>query len=197
MLVGHPSVGVESLRSLVELAKAKPGTISYGSAGIGGSGHLSGELMAAVTGARMVHVPYKGGAQAMADLIGGQVQLLFASAPTAVPQIQAGKIRAFAVTVPKRIAALPDVPTFAEQGYPDYEASVWFAMVMPNGTPPDIVTRVREALVSALAAPSVAEAIRKQGYEAETSTPEALNALIHSEHQKWGRVIREANIRQD
>jgi tripartite-type tricarboxylate transporter receptor subunit TctC len=101
------------------------------------------------------------------------------------------------VTVPKRIAALPDVPTFAEQGYPDYEASVWFAMVMPNGTPPDIVTRVREALVSALAAPSVAEAIRKQGYEAETSTPEALNALIHSEHQKWGRVIREANIRQD
>ena len=197
VLVGHPSVGAESLRNLVELAKAKPGTISYGSAGIGGSGHLSGELMTAVTGARMVHVPYKGGAQAMADLIGGQVQLLFASAPTAVPQIQAGKIRAFAVTVPKRIAALPDVPTFAEQGYPDYEASVWFAMVMPIGTPPEIVARVREALVSAVGAPGVGEAIRKQGYEVETSTPDALNALIHAEHQKWGRVIREANIRQD
>lgn len=194
VLVGHPSVPAQTLRELLGLARTKPDSLSFGSSGIGGSGHLAGELMAALTGARIVHVPYKGGAQSMSDLIGGQIQLLFASAPTAVPQIRAGKIRAFAVTVSERLAALPEVPTFAEEGVPGYEASVWFAMVAPAGTAPAIVTRVREALLASLAAPEVVAAIRRQGYEVATTSPAALAELIGADLAKWGKVIRDANI---
>lgn len=194
VLVGHPSVPAQTLRELLDVARTRPDSLSFGSSGIGGSGHLAGELMAAVTGARIVHVPYKGGAQSMSDLIGGQIQLLFASAPTAVPQVRAGKIRAFAVTVPERLAALPDVPTFAEQGVAGYEASVWFAMVAPAGTPSGIVARVREALLASLAAPEVVAAIRRQGYEVATTTPAALADLIGADLAKWGKVIRDASI---
>lgn len=194
LLVAHPSVKANTVQELIAEAKAKPGALSYGTSGIGGAGHLAAELFQSMTGTQMTHVPYKGGSQAVADLIGGQVPLLFSSMATAIPHVNTGKIKAIAVTSATRASALPEVRTVAEQGLPGFEASVWFAMVGPAGLPAEIVARINEALNAALADPAVQDAIRKQGYEPAPSTPEAFAKRIRADHEKWGKVIRDANI---
>lgn len=195
VVVAHPSLAAASIRELVDLARAKPGALSFGSSGTGSSGHLAGELLKAIANVDIVHVAYKGGAQSMTDLIGGQIQLLFASLPTAVPQVRAGKIKALGVTSAVRATALREVPTVAEQGFDQYEASVWFGLVGPAGLPADVVNRVRAALVAALADPAVQEGIQRQGYDVAVSTPEQLASRIRGDLAKWNKVINAAGIR--
>ncbi len=144
--------------------------------------------------ANLIHVPYKGGGPAMSDLLGGQIPSVFASATTAVPQVKAGKLRALGTTGAKRSATMPDVPTIAEQGYPGYEATNWYAFVAPARTPKDIVARLNRDIVKTLNDPATHEAIFKQGEEPTPSTPEELAKHIEREHATWGRVIREAGI---
>lgn len=194
LLVAHPSVKANTVQELIAAAKADPGALSYGTSGIGGGGHLAAELLQSMTGTKMTHVPYKGGSQAVADLIGGQVPLLFSSMATAIPHVKTGKIKAIAVTSSTRASALPDVPTVAEQGLPGFEASVWFAMVGPAGLPAEIVARVNEAMNAALNDPAVQEAVRKQGYEPAPGSVKAFADRIRADHEKWGKVIRDANI---
>lgn len=195
VVVAHPGVAAGSIRELADLARARPGTLSFGSSGTGSSGHLAGELLKSMAGVDIVHVAYKGGAQSMTDLIGGQIPLLFASLPTAVPQIRAGKIKALGVTSSARASALPEVPTVSEQGFADYEASVWFGLVGPAGLPAEIVTRVRNALIVALEDRTVQEGIQRQGYDVATSTAAQLAARIRNDLAKWHKVIGSAGIR--
>lgn len=194
LIVSHASLAVRTLPELIQLAKARPGTISYGTSGVGGGGHLAAELLQSAAGIQLIHVPYKGGNQAAADLAGGQIPLLFSSMATAIPHVEAGRINALATTSAARASALPKVPTVAELGFPGFEASVWFAMVGPAGLPASIVRQVNAALNQALADPQVQDMIRRQGYEPGSGTPEALAAQIRADHAKWGKVIRNANI---
>ena len=190
----HPSVPAHNLTDLVKLAKARPGTITYGTSGIGGSAHLSGELLQAMTGAELVHVPYKGGSPAAVDLVGGQIPMLFASTGTALPFIQSGKMRALAVTSIKRSSVLPDVPTVAEQGYPGYDATVWFALVAPARLPADISARLHGALQGALADPAAQQALRRQGYEPIPGAADIVSARVRADLAKWGQLIRDKKI---
>lgn len=194
LLVAHPSVQANTVQELIAEARSKPGALSYGTSGIGGAGHLAAELLQEMAGIKMEHVPYKGGSQAAADLIGGQVPLLFSSMATAIPHVQTGKMKAIAVTSLTRASALPDVPTVAEQGLPGFEASVWFAMVGPANLPAEIVAKVNRAINAALADPKVQDSIRRQGYEPVSGPPDGLAAQIRADHEKWGRVIRDAKI---
>ena len=194
LIVAHPSTPVKTVPELVALAKSKPGTLSYGTSGVGGAAHLAAELLQSVTGAKLIHVPYKGGAQAVTDLVGGQLPLLFSSLGRAMAHVQAGRIRTVAVTSLARAAALPDVPTVAEQGYPGFEASVWFAMVGPAKLPAEIVAKANAALNSALADPAVKDAIRKQGYDPIAGTPAECARMFRADYEKWGKVIRDAGI---
>src|SRR6267154_2506987 len=155
---------------------------------------LAGELFRLMAKANLIHVPYKGGGPAMSDLLGGQIPSVFASATTAVPQVKAGKLRALGTTGAKRSATMPDVPTIAEQGYPGYEATNWYAFVAPARTPKDIVARLNRDIVKTLNDPATHEALFKQGEEPTPSTPEELAKHIEREHATWGRVIREAGI---
>jgi tripartite-type tricarboxylate transporter receptor subunit TctC len=193
-LVVHPSLPVSTVAEFVALARAKPGMIGYGTSGVGGAGHLAGELFRQLAKIDIVHVPYKGGGPAMTDLLGGQILASFASAPTALPHIKSGKIRALATTGPTRALALPDVPTIAESGYPGYDATNWYAFVAPGRTPRDVVARLNRDLVKALNTPEVREQLLANGMEPEPSEPEALAQHIESQLNLWGRVVKEAGI---
>ena len=197
VVVAHPSVGAASIGELVGMARARPGVLSYGSSGTGSSGHLAIELLKAMARIDLVHIAYKGGAQSMTDLVGGQIPLLVASLPTAVPQVRAGKIKALGVTSTRRAFALAEVPSIAEQGFSGYDASVWFAVIGPAGMPADIVARVRNALLSSLDEFTVREAIRTQGYDVSTSTPSELNGRIRSELGKWRKLIADTGLRME
>jgi tripartite-type tricarboxylate transporter receptor subunit TctC len=179
---------------LIALLKAKPGALSYGTSGIGGAGHLAAELFQSMTGTRMIHVPYKGGNQAVTDLVGGQIPLLFSSMTTAIPYVQSKKIKGIAVTYPTRASALPDLPTVAESGLAGFDASVWFAMVGPAKLPDEIVVKVNQALNAAIGEAGVQDALRRQGYEPVTGSPMDLARQIRSDYEKWGKVIRDAGI---
>jgi tripartite-type tricarboxylate transporter receptor subunit TctC len=193
VLVVQPSLPA-TLAEFVKLAKAKPGTLTYGSSGIGGAGHLAGELLRIVAGIDIVHVPYKGGGPAMQGMLGGQVSAIFATPVTAVPHLRAGKIRAVATTGASRSALLPEVPTIAESGYPGYEATNWYAFLAPAGTPKPVLERLHRELVQALKAPDVRDSLDKQGMEAKPGTPEELAKYMERELATWGRVVREAKI---
>ena len=193
VLVVHPSLPAATVAEYVALAQAKPDTIGYGTSGIGGAGHLAGELFKQVAKAPIVHVPYKGGGPAMTDLLAGQVPSSFASAPTAIPQVKVGKIRALATTGPTRSALLPDVPTVAES-YPGYDATNWYAFVAPAKTPKEIVDRLNRELAKVLATPEVREQLLANGMEPEPSTPEELAKHIDSQLALWGKVVKEARI---
>jgi tripartite-type tricarboxylate transporter receptor subunit TctC len=193
LLVAHPSVKARTVPELVALLKAAPG-LGYGTSGVGGAGHLAAELMQSMAGVRMTHVPYKGGSQAVTDLVGGQVPLLFSSMATAIPFVQGGKIHALGVTSAARASARPDVPTVAEQGLPGFEASVWFAMVGPAKLPGEVVSKVSAALNTALADRQVQDAIRKQGYEPQPGSAADLARQIRTDSDKWAKVIRDARI---
>ena len=197
VIVVHPSVPATTLAEYIRLANAKPGTMTYGTSGIGGAGHLAGELLKLTAKADLVHVPYKGGGPAMADLLGGQIPSAFASAPSAVPQVKAGKIRALATTGATRSASFPDVPTVAESGYAGYEATNWYAYVAPAKTPKAIIERLNREIVRALNTPEIREQLLANGMEPMPGTSEALGKYIDREFRVWGRVVKEAGIRAE
>ena len=197
VLVVHPSVPATTVAELVSLARAKPDTIGYGTSGIGTTGHLAGELFRTMAKASIVHVPYKGGGPAMTDLLAGQIPASFASAPSALPHVKAGKIRALATTGAARSSFLPDVPTIAESGYPGYEATNWYAFIAPARTPKDVVERLNRELVNVLDTPEVREQLLASGMEPQPSTPEELAKYIDRELAVWGRVVKEAGIKAE
>jgi tripartite-type tricarboxylate transporter receptor subunit TctC len=195
VLVVQPSLAVSSLADYVKLAREKPATVTYASSGIGGAGHLAGELLKMMAQIDIVHVPYKGGGPAMQGFLGGQVASFFATPVSSIAQIRAGKARPIATTGSKRAALLPDVPTIAESGYPGYEALNWYAYLGPARLPRELVDRLNRELVKALGAPEVRAAFDKQGVEAQPGTPEELGRYIAREYQTWGRVVTDAGIK--
>ena len=197
VLVVHPSVPAKNVAEYIKLSITKPGSLSYGSSGIGNAGHLAGELFKIVTKADITHVPYKGGGPAMADLLGGQVPSVFASAPSAVPQIKAGKIRALATTGATRSTFLPEVPTVAEAGFPGFEATNWYAYMAPGKTPRAIVELLNRELVKVLNTPEVRNQLLAQGMEPLPMTVDQLGKYIEREYATWGRVVKEAGIQAE
>jgi tripartite-type tricarboxylate transporter receptor subunit TctC len=191
----HPSVKAESIRELVALAKAQPGKLSFGTSGTGGAPQLSTELFKGMTGVDMLHVPYKGLGPAITDLLGGQIQLIFADIGLVVSHLKAGKLRGLAVTSANRSAALPDLPTVAEAGVPGYAAGTWYGIFAPAGTPPAIVSKLSEEIRKALAQPEVRANYIAQGVDAAGNTPEQFAAFMREESAKWGKVVKEANIK--
>ena len=194
VLVVHPSVPAKSVQELIALAKAQPDKLSYGSSGAGNAGHLAGELFNGMAGIKMVHIPYKGGAPAMIDLLAGQIQLIFSSAPTAVPQVKAGKIRGLAVTTARRSLILPELPTIAEAGLPGFEADNWYGVVTTMNTPRAVIDRLNTEVVRALHTNDVKQLLFLQGLEVRTSTPQEFGAYMRSEFDKWAKVIKDAGI---
>ncbi len=194
VLVVHPSIPAKTLAEFVKLAGTKPDAINYGSSGIGGAGHLAGELFGMVANVKMVHIAYKGGAPAMTDLLGGQIMSIFAAPPTAVPHVKAGKIRALATTGAVRALALPDLPTVAELGYPGYEALNWYCYLAPGKTPREIVQRWTRELVAVLSDADIKGQLLTYGMEAAPGTGEALQKYIEREYAVWGKVVKAAGI---
>ena len=195
VLVVQPSLPVKSIADYVKLAREKPGTITYASSGVGGAGHLAGELLRLVAKIDIVHVPYKGGGPAMQGFLGGQVDSFFATPTSSGGQVKAGKARAIATTGSRRAALLPDVPTVAESGYPGYEALNWYAYFGPRGMPKDIVERLNRELTKALNDAETTALLHKQGVEPQPGTPEELARYVEREYETWGRVVKEAGIK--
>jgi tripartite-type tricarboxylate transporter receptor subunit TctC len=194
VFVAHPSLAVSNIRELVATAKARPGRISYGTSGPGTGGHLSVEMLKWMAGIDLVHVPYKGAAPALTDLIGGQVQLVCTSPLPAMPHVKSGRLRALGMTGRTRSRATPDIPTVAEQGFPGYESTLWYAMLAPAATSPAIVRRVHDETVRVLRSPEVTEQLSGQGAEAVGNSPQDLQKFIRAEIERWTKVIRQANI---
>lgn len=194
MLVANPSVPVTDMKTLLEYARANPGKLSYASGGAGASQHLAGELLKNMTKVNILHVPYKGVAQGVTDVVAGQVDMTFDLA-TVAPHIRAGKLRPIAVANGKRSSAFPDVPTIAEAGVPGYEASAWYGLFAPAGTPPAVIAKLNAEMVDALNDPELRKRLQTLGAEPAGSSPEELAKMVRSEYEKWGRVVREAGIR--
>ena len=195
VLVVHPSVPVRSVKELIALGKAKPGAINFGSGGLGTTPHMAGELFSLQAGIKMVHVAYRGEAPAINDLLGGQLELIFANLSAVIGNVKAGSLRALAVTSAQRAPAAPEIPTVAEAGLPGFEAATWFALVAPAGTPADVLARLNAEVKRALAQPDVKQRFADLGMSAEDSSPAALDAYIKSEIAKWTKVIKNADIR--
>ena len=196
-LVVHPGVPVTTVKEFIALAKAQPGNLNYGSSGNGGAGHLAGELFNMMAGVNIVHIPYKGGGPAMLDLMGGQIQAIYATLVTALPQIRAGKIRGVAVTRAVRAPMIPELPTIAEGGLAGYEATNWYGIVAPARTPRPMIVQLNRDILKVLETQDVKDAFFAQGMLPQTSTPEAFRAHIKSEIEKWGAVIKRIGIRAD
>ena len=194
LVVIHPSVPANTLQEFLKLARDNPGKYTYGSSGIGGAGHLAGELMKMMAKVDLVHVPFKGGGPAMQAMLGGQIHSYFATPVAAGPHVKAGKAKALATTGPKRDPLMPEVPTVAESGYPGYEATNWYAFVVAAKTPPEILARLNKEIVATLKDPQVVDMLRKQGVEPHPSTPEELRSFMKKELETWGRVVKEAKI---
>lgn len=197
VLVVHPSVAAKNVKELIALAKAQPGKLSYGSSGVGGAGHLAGVLFDQLAGTQMIHVPYKGGAPAMIALVSGEVNMVFATAETAVPQVKAGKIRALGVTTAKRSALLPDLPTIAEGGLAGYEANNWYGLVAPAKTPAPIVERLNREVVKVLNMPNIKDQLFRSGLDASPSTQKEFAAYIKSEMAKWAKVVKASGAKAE
>jgi tripartite-type tricarboxylate transporter receptor subunit TctC len=197
VLVVHPSLKAATVNELIALAKARPGEINFASSGHGTPAHLAGELFNSMAGVKLVHVPYKGAAPALADLLGGQVQLMFSTMPPALPHVKDGKLRALAVTSAKRSPAAPELPTVDEVALPGFEANTWHGVVVPTGTPAAIVARLNREIVAILHLPEVVERLSSQGAEALGSTPEEFAAYIRSETVKWAKVVRDSGAKAE
>jgi len=197
LLVVNPKLPAKDVKELVAYAKANPGKLSYASQAVGGSGHLVAEQFKQVAGIDMVHVPYRGAAPALADLVAGHVQVMFDSVTLQLPQIKEGKTRPLAVLSGKRVAALPDVPTMAEAGYGTIAGGTWFGLVAPAGTPRAAVDYVNAVAKKAFADPAIRERYESQGTALPLNTPEEFGAFIAADNKRWGEVIRAANIRID
>jgi tripartite-type tricarboxylate transporter receptor subunit TctC len=195
VLVMHPVVPVKTVKDLIAFAKTRPGELTYSSAGMGSSGHLAGALFETMTETRMVHVPYKGNAPALADLLGGQVSLNFATTASVTPHVRSGRLRGLATTGPKRSPALPELPVVAET-VPGYETGLWYAFVGPAGIPQDIVQRLNAEIVAALKSPEVRDKLTNLGVEPQPGTPEALGRVMVSDVKRWATVIQKAGVEQ-
>ena len=187
----------KTLAELVAAAKKKPGDISLGSPGNGTVAHLTGELLQTAAGIKLQHIPYKGSAQAMTDLIGGQVQVYMSSVPTALSHIKGGKLRPIAVTSTKRVPALPDVPTISEAGYKGFDANTWFGLVAPKGTPPAIVDKINAEVNKVLKSPDVREKFAAEGGGPMGGTSAEFAALLKTDHAKWGKVVKDSGVKLD
>jgi len=197
VLVVNPSLPVNSVQELIAYGKANPNKLNFASSGNGTSIHLSGELFRTMTGVQMTHVPYKGSSPALTDLIGGQVQLMFDNLPSSLQFIKAGKLRALAVTSLARSQALPDVPTLAESGLPGFEASSWFGVLAPAGTPADIVAKLNGAVAAWLASPAAKEQLAAQGAIPAGGSPDAFVKHIADESAKWAKVVKASGAHVD
>ena len=197
VLVVNPSLPVSSTKEVIALLKSKPGQYHYASAGNGSSPHLSAELFKLMTGVSMNHVPYKGAAPALIDVISGQVALYFGSQPSSMPHVKAGRVRAIAVTGAKRSAVTPELPTIAESGVPGFESIQWYGLLAPAKTPPWIVEKLNRDFVAVLRSPDVKEKLFAQGFEAVGNSPREFAAFIRNEIAKWAKVVKEAQIRAD
>jgi len=190
VLIVHPSLPVKSVKELIALAKSKPRELNYSSSGFGTSNHLAAELFKSDTGIDVVHIPYQGGGQTIAAVLGGQVQMAFITLPATLPHIKTGKVRVLAVSSAKRIAALPEVPTIVESGLPGFEVYLWMGVVAPAGTPSDIVTNLNSKINRVLAIPDVRDRIVGLGADVVGSTPEQLTDFIKAEIARWGKAIK-------
>jgi tripartite-type tricarboxylate transporter receptor subunit TctC len=197
MLVVNPSVPVKAVRDLIALAKARPGEITYASSGIGTGPQLVAEMFSTAAGVRMNHVPYKGANPALTDVVGGHAQVMFSTLVSGLPQVQAGRLRAVAVTSDKRSRHLPDVPTMIESGLPGFEAVGWFMVMAPARTPAPVLARLQTALAEALAQPAVRERLTGDGAEVVASKPDAARRFLETEIQRWGAVVKSAGLRRE
>ena len=194
VMIVHANVQATTLAEFVALAKQKPGKLTYASAGVGGAGHLAGELFKERAGIEVLHVPYKGGGPAMTDLIGGRIDMYIGVSSTVAPQVDAGKARALATTGTKRTSMMPNVPTVAESGYPGFEATNWYAFVAPGKTPKDLLDYWNRELTKVLNDPAVNAELAKHGLDPAPGTRDELAQYMERESQKWGKVVREAKI---
>jgi tripartite-type tricarboxylate transporter receptor subunit TctC len=197
VFVANPSLGVAGIRELVAAAKAQPGRINYASSGPGTGGHLAVELLSWMAGITFTHVPYKGAAPALVDLIGGQVQIMCTSPLPAMPHVKSGKLRALAMTGARRARSAPEIPTVAEAGYTGYEASLWYALLAPAGTPRSIITRLHAGTVKVIRSPAMTEQLLALGAEPEGNSPQELDAYLRAEIDRWSKLIARAHIRAD
>jgi tripartite-type tricarboxylate transporter receptor subunit TctC len=196
ILAVHPSLGVSSFKELIALAKSKPGELTYASVGHGTVPHLSTELMALRSGVKLIHVPYQGSPPAVTDLLGGRVSIMLGVASTIMPHVQAGKLKALASGTPKRAQIAPDVPTIAESGLPGFDATVWFGLVAPAGTPRPIVDKLNAAALGALKQTDVVDKLRKSGFEPLGSSPDEFAKLISQDLKKWGEAAKAAELKK-
>ena len=197
LLVANPAQPYKSVKDLIAYAKANPGKVTFGSSGNGSSIHLSGELFKSLAKVDMQHVPYKGSAPAVTDLLGNQIGIMFDNMPSAIQHVRSGKLVPLAVTTAKRSPELPNVPTIAEAGVPGYEATSWFGMFAPAGTPAPVLAKLNAAIVKVLAQPDVKKKINEQGAEVYSETPEQFAAFIQAESVKWGKVVKESGASLD
>ncbi|HUI97133.1 MAG TPA: tripartite tricarboxylate transporter substrate binding protein [Xanthobacteraceae bacterium] len=197
MLVVRPELGAKSAKDLADMAKAKPGTLAFASTGVGSPPHLALELFQDAAGVKFVHVPYRGAAPAITDLLGGQVIAMFADAPVLLPQIQAGKLMPIGVAATQRNPALPDVPTLGEQGYANAITNNWYGLLAPAKTPPAVIAKLDQAVHTALADPVLKDKLVKVGAVPAASTPEAFRTFLGEELARWGKVIREKGIKEE
>jgi len=193
VVVVNPGVPVKNLKELADLARSRPDRLTFASSAA--AGQLAGELFKILTNTKMLHIPYKGAGPAVIDLIGGHVDLMFASPTSSIPQVKGGKLRALAVTAPARISALPDVPTSKESGFPDFEISGWYGVAAPANTPRDIVMRLNSEFARALKSKDVREHLLTDGLEAKSSSPEEMAAFVKSEFDRWGKVVKASGMR--
>lgn len=197
ILVANPDFPAKNVKDVIDMAKAKPGTVAYASVGNGSPGHLAGAMMAGGANVKMTHIPYRGGGPAVTDVMGGQVPLLWVSIPAAANFVKAGKLKALAVSTTKRSAVFPDVPTMIESGFKDFEVDSWYAMFVPANTPKAAVDRLNAAANKVLASPEVKEKLLNQGAEAVGGSPEALGRVVKAELVKWDKVVKESGIKAE
>jgi tripartite-type tricarboxylate transporter receptor subunit TctC len=195
VLEEHPSIPARSVKEFIALAKSRPGKITMGSSGAGTTNHLSGELFQSATGTKFIHIPYKGSGPGLIDLMGGQIDIFFDQLSASIGYIQAGRLRALAVTTIKRASAMPELPTIAESGIPGFDSSTWTAIIMPAATPQDVVLKVQAALVKTLKMKTTRDAFARLGAETLESTPEETARFVKEDLAKWTRVVREAGIK--
>ena len=192
MLLVHPSLPVKSVKDLIALAKARPGQLTFGSGGIGGPGHLAGEMLNSLAGVKMIHVPYKGGALAMVDLQAGQVQLYFGNVPTSLPHVQSGRVRALAVTTAKRASVAPEYPTVAEAGVPGFELSPFYGVMTRAGPPTDVLAKLNRDMVAILRSPAMHERVSNLGGVPIGNSQAEFAAFLKTEAVKWGKLVRDS-----
>jgi tripartite-type tricarboxylate transporter receptor subunit TctC len=197
ILVVHPSTPASSIKDVIAAAKAKPGELAYASFGTGSTAHLAGELFKTVTGTNMIHVPYKGGAPALADLVGGRVYMMFATMPSAIEQVRNGKLKAIATTGFKRSAVTPNVPTAIESGLPGFEATNSYGALFPAKTPPAILARMNRDINATITSPAISTRLAEVGFEVATSTPQEFARTFKEESVKWGKVAKESGASLD